>query len=89
MYEQRLQPAAPVSADWLNPTLYVSEASIPSREIAHPARSAALASQGRPSELYDDHLALAPGPPDETQRFRYTFTLQAAACVCTRSIRNN
>ena len=80
LHQQRAQPVEP-TADWLNPTLYVSEGSIPSRQIAHPARSAALASQGRPTALYDDELALAPGPPDASPRFRYTFTLPAAACV--------
>ena len=68
---------------WLSPTLYVSDGSSVQTEIAHPARAAAMAAQGMPNQLYADHLALAPGPPDETQRFRYSFVLPAQACVCT------
>ena len=47
------------------------------------ARAAALAAQGLPNQLHGDDLALAPGPPDETLRFRYSFVLPAQACVCT------
>ena len=68
---------------WLSPTLYVSDGSSAQTEIAHPARAAAMAAQGMPNQLYADHLALAPGPPDETLRFRYSFVLPAQACVCT------
>ena len=57
---------------WLTPTVYVSHGSTAQREITHPLRSAALAAQGRPAQLRDDELALAPGAPDETQQFRYT-----------------
>jgi len=68
---------------WLNPTLYVSSGSTAQRDVAHPLRSAALAAQGRPAQLLDDELALAPGAPDETQQFRYSFRLPAQAVVCT------
>eukprot|EP01043_Picozoa_sp_COSAG02_P075546 COSAG02_NODE_15628_length_1153_cov_2.366224_2_plen_234_part_00 len=68
---------------WLSPTLYVSDGSSVQMEVAHPARAAALAAQGLPNQLHGDDLALAPGPPDETQRFRYSFVLPAQACVCT------
>lgn len=67
---------------WADPTLFVSD-SIPQNAIAHPARSAALAAQGQLVDLADDVLALAPGPPNMTRRFRYFFKLQAEACVCT------
>jgi hypothetical protein len=68
---------------WLNPTLYISDGSSVQMEVAHPARAAALAAQGLPNQLHGDDLALAPGPPDETLRFRYSFVLPAQACVCT------
>ena len=68
---------------WLNPTLYVSNGSTAQRDVAHPLRSAALAAQGRPAQLLDDELALAPGAPDETLQFRYSFQLPAQAVVCT------
>ena len=68
---------------WLNPTLYVSDGSSVQMEVAHPARAAALAAQGLQNQLHGDDLALAPGPPDETLRFRYSFVLPAQACVCT------
>ena len=69
--------------DWLNPTLYVSDRSTAQRDVAHPLRSAALAAQGCPAQLLDDELALAPGAPDETLQFRYSFHLPAQAVVCT------
>eukprot|EP01043_Picozoa_sp_COSAG02_P035162 COSAG02_NODE_2501_length_8672_cov_7.293246_7_plen_247_part_00 len=68
---------------WLNPTLYVSDGGTAQRNIAHPLRNAALVAQGHQVQLHDDELALAPGPPDETLQFRYTFQLPAQAVVCT------
>lgn len=65
----------------LNPTLYVSNGSTAQRDVAHPLRSAALAAQGRLAQLLDDELALAPGAPDETQQFRYSFQLPTQAVV--------
>ena len=67
---------------------YVSNGSTAQRDVAHPAlRSAALAAQGRPAQLRDDELALAPGAPDETQQFRYSYVLVPVppGFPCTRA----
>ena len=78
--EQQLRTALRA---WTSPTLYVSEDTRAQRELAHPARSTALADVGLPNTLTRTCLALAPGPPDETLRFNYTFPLTCMGCVCT------